>query len=213
MNDKGKFKKSTIIIMLVAVFISIGLLASVLILKGDDEYQKTHEDFYNETAPVYTKAVIADSAEENDESPDIRIAVPYIYALDSANIRSQLTDEQKDLGFKSASFDGDETITYIISENNHRSFLRTYRYDISTELEETLSRMYSSLEDFECNDELTRFTIKVNRSTFNTADGENMAAIISPLSASYRQYAQLNANCTVVIKDSASGETIATYNP
>lgn len=213
MNDKGKFKKSTIIIMLVAVFISIGLLASVLILKGDDAYQKTNEDFYNETAPIYTKAANADASAVNDDSPDIKIAISYIYALDSINIRSQLTDEQKNLGFKSASFDGDETITYIISENNHRSFLRTYRYDISTEIEETLSRMYAYFEDIECNDELTHFTINVNRSAFNTADGENMAAIISPLSASYRQYAQLNANCTVIIKDSATGDTIATYNP
>lgn len=212
MNDKGKFKKSTIIIMLVAVFISIGLLASVLILKGDDEYQKTHEDFYNETAPVYTKAASIDEPEINDNSSDITITVSLDYALDNANKSSQLTEEQRDLGFKSVVCNGTDSVTYTISENKYRSFLRTYRYSIATEIENSLWRSYPCFELLDFNEELTYFTVRVDPADYNAEEGSLIAGYISRKADAYQAYSMINAGCTVEIKDYSTGENIATFN-
>lgn len=210
MNDKGKFKKATIIVMLVAVFISVCSLAWVLIFQGDDAYQNSNEDFYNETAPIYTKAANADSAEEDDNSPDVKVTVPYSYALDTVNMDSQLTEEQKQLGFKSVVYDGQDSLTYTLSESKYRTFLRTFRFDITSDIDDALHRTYPAYRELDFNDELTRFTVRVDRTEYVTAEGSEIAAIISPVSATYRYYAQLNASCTIVIEDIATGEAIAT---
>ncbi|MBP3938545.1 MAG: hypothetical protein IK955_03985 [Clostridia bacterium] len=213
MNDKGKFKKTTIIIMLVAVFISICSLAWVLIFQGDDAYQETNKDFYNETAAIYTKTTKTDDPADSGDTSDVKVKVPVDFILERINTDSQLTQEQKDLGFKSAIYDGQSSVTYTMSKEKYRQFLLSYRFDITTDIEDALWRMYPSFKELDFNDDLTHFTVRVNRAEFNSAESADIAGLIADQAEFYQAFAMLNANCTVAFSDYETNATITTVTP
>lgn len=213
MNDNGKFKKKTIIIMLVAIFISICSLAWVLIFRGDDAYQETNKAFYDETAVTYTKATNSENLTDSGDTSDIKVTVPVDFILERINIDSQLTQEQKDLGFKSAIYDGQSSVTYTMSKEKYRQFLLSYRFDITTDIEDALWRMYPYFKELDFNDDLTHFTVRVNRAEFNASESDDIADLIAGQAEFYQAFAMLNASCTVVFTDYETSATIATVTP
>ncbi len=213
MNDNGKFKKKTIIIMLVAIFISICSLAWVLIFRGDDAYQETNKAFYDETAVTYTKATNSENLTDSGDTSDIKVTVPVDFIPESINADSQLSQEQKDLGFKSAVYDGQSSVTYTMSKEKYRQFLLSYRFDITTDIEDALWRMYPYFKELDFNDDLTHFTVRVNRAEFNTSESDDIADLIAGQAEFYQAFAMLNASCTVVFTDYETSATIATVTP
>ncbi len=213
MNDKGKFKKKTIIIMLVAVFISVCSLVWVLIFQGDDAYQETSNAFYDETAAIYTKTTKAEDPADSSDTSDVKVTVPVDFILESINTDSQLTQEQKDLGFKSAVYNGQNAVTYTMSKEKYRQFLLSYRFDITTDIEDALWRMYPYFKELDFNDDLTHFTVRVNRAEFNAAESEDIAGLIADQAEFYQAFAMLNASCTVVFTDYETNASITTVTP
>lgn len=213
MNDKGKFKKKTIIIMLVAIFISICSLAWVLIFRGDDAYQETNKAFYDETAVTYTKATNSENLTDSGDTSDIKVTVPVDFIPESINADSRLSQEQKDLGFKSAVYDGQSSVTYTMSKEKYRQFLLSYRFDITTDIEDALWRMYPYFKELDFNDDLTHFTVRVNRAEFNASESDDIADLIAGQAEFYQAFAMLNASCTVVFTDYETSATIATVTP
>lgn len=213
MNDNGKFKKKTIIIMLVAIFISICSLAWVLIFRGDDAYQETNKAFYDETAVTYTKATNSENLTDSGDTSDIKVTVPVDFIPENINADSQLSQEQKDLGFKSAVYDGQSSVTYTMSKEKYRQFLLSYRFDITTDIEDALWRMYPYFKELDFNDDLTHFTVRVNRAEFNASESDDIADLIAGQAEFYQAFAMLKASCTVVFTDYETSATIATVTP
>ncbi len=215
MNNNGKFKKPTIIFMLVAVAIITCSLVWVIIFKGDNSYEKTNRDFFEQTSA--TKHAVAvqgdDITADGDELIDVEIKVPISFVLEDINANSQLTKEQKDVGFKSAASDGNSSVTYTISKADYKVFLRNYRYETVTKIENELTHSYSYIKDINCNDDLSNVIVKVDRAGFNSADGSAISTTVSLPSMVYQMYAQLGMNCNISIADAETSAVITTYNP
>ncbi len=212
MNDKGKFKKPMIIIMLVAVFISVCSLAWVVIFKGDDEYQETNKDFYEET--MYIEKAEAENADsDSDANVNIEITVPVSFVLEDINATSKLTKEQQNMGFKSASYDGDSSVTYTISKADYKNFLLSYRFEVVDSLEASFKQSYPYFRSLDYNDDLSLLTMKVDRSTFNSADGESISTTVLLPSMIYQMYAKTDTHCQVTITDYEINQVITTYTP
>ena len=214
MNNNGKFKKSTIIFMLVAVVIITCSLLWVVIFKGDTSYEKTNREFFEQTSATrYTAAVQADDvAVDGDDLIDVEIKIPISFVLEDINTNSQLTKEQEKAGFKSAVSDGNSSVTYTISKADYKVFLRNYRYEMVTEIENSLAS-YSYIKDINCDDNLSNIIVKVDRAGFNSADGASISSAVSLPSMIYQMYAQLGMNCNITVADAQTSETITTYNP
>lgn len=215
MNNNGKFKKPTIIFMLVAVAIITCSLLWVVIFKGDNSYEKTNRDFFEQTSA--TKHAVAvqgdDITADGDELIDVEIKVPISFVLEDINANSQLTKEQKDAGFKSVVSDGNSSVTYTISRADYKVFLRNYRYEAVTKIENELTSSYSYIKDVNCNDDLSNVIVKVDRAGFNSADGSAISTTVSLPSMVYQMYAQLGMNCNISIADAETSAVITTYNP
>ena len=112
--NNGKFKKATIIFMLVAVAIITCSILWVVIFKGDTSYERTNREFFEQTsATKYTAAVQnEDITVDGDALIDVEMKIPISFILEDINANSQLTKEQKDAGFKSAVSDGNSSVTY-----------------------------------------------------------------------------------------------------
>lgn len=214
MNNNGKFKKSTIIFMLVAVVIITCSLLWVVIFKGDTSYEKTNREFFEQTSATrYTAAVQADDITvDGDDLIDVEIKIPISFVLEDINTNSQLTKEQEKAGFKSAVSDGNSSVTYTISKADYKVFLRNYRYEMVTEIENSLAS-YSYIKDINCDDNLSNIIVKVDRAGFNSADGASISSAVSLPSMIYQMYAQLGMNCNITVADAQTSETITTYNP
>ncbi len=215
MNNQGKYKKLTAIIMIVAVVISVCSLAWVVIFKGDDEYQETNKAFYEETSATRQRTTVQDedTTTNIDDTIDVEIKIPVSFVLDTVNTNSQLTKEQQSAGFKSAVFDGNNSVTYTISKADHRKFLMNYKYDVVTDLEVSLASEYAYFNDLDYNEDLSKFTVKVNGSSFNNADGEEISTKVSLPSMLYQMYAVIETNCQVSIIDDNTNRVITTYTP
>lgn len=215
MNNNGKFKRTTIIFMLVAVAIITCSLVWVVIFKGDESYEKTNRAFFEETsATKHATAVQGDDiTADDDELIDVEIKIPISFILEDINANSQLTKEQKDAGFKSAVSDGNSSVTYTISKADYKVFLRNYRYEIVSGIENNLTSSYSYVKDVNCNDDLSNIIVKVDRTEFNSADGNSISSSVSLPSMVYQMYAQLGMNCSITIADARTSAVITTYNP
>lgn len=212
--NNGKFKKATIIFMLVAVAIITCSILWVVIFKGDTSYEKTNREFFEQTSATKYAAAVKneDITVDGDELIDVEIKIPISFILEDINANSQLTKEQKDAGFKSAVSDGNSSVTYTISKADYKVFLRNYRFEIVTEIEKDLSS-YSYVKDVNCNDDLSNIIVKVDRIGFNSSDGDAISTAVSLPSMVYQMYAQLGMNCNITIADAETSAVIATYNP
>ena len=212
--NNGKFKKATIIFMLVAVAIITCSILWVVIFKGDTSYEKTNREFFEQTSATKYAAAVQneDITVDGDELIDVEIKIPISFILEDINANSQLTKEQKDAGFKSAVSDGNSSVTYTISKADYKVFLRNYRFEIVTEIEKDLSS-YSYVKDINCNDDLSNIIVKVDRVGFNSSDGDAISTAVSLPSMVYQMYAQLGMNCNITIADAETSAVIATYNP
>lgn len=212
--NNGKFKKATIIFMLVAVAIITCSILWVVIFKGDTSYEKTNREFFEQTSATKYAAAVQneDITVDGDELIDVEIKIPISFILEDINANSQLTKEQKDAGFKSAVSDGNSSVTYTISKADYKVFLRNYRFEIVTEIEKDLSS-YSYVKDINCNDDLSNIIVKVDRAWFKSSDGDAISTAVSLPSMVYQMYAQLGMNCNITIADAETSAVIATYNP
>ncbi|MBQ1967543.1 MAG: hypothetical protein II356_06165 [Clostridia bacterium] len=212
--NNGKFKKATIIFMLIAVAIITCSILWVVIFKGDTSYEKTNREFFEQTSATKYAAAVQneDITVDGDELIDVEIKIPISFILEDINANSQLTKEQKDAGFKSAVSDGNSSVTYTISKADYKVFLRNYRFEIVTEIEKSLSS-YSYLKDVNCNDDLSNIIVKVDRAGFKSSDGDAISTAVSLPSMVYQMYAQLGMNCNITIADAETSAVIATYNP
>ena len=212
--NNGKFKKATIIFMLVAVAIITCSILWVVIFKGDTSYEKTNREFFEQTSATKYAAAVQneDITVDGDELIDVEIKIPISFILEDINANSQLTKEQKDAGFKSAVSDGNSSVTYTISKADYKVFLRNYRFEIVTEIEKDLSS-YSYVKDINCNDDLSNIIVKVDRAGFKSSDGDAISTAVSLPSMVYQMYAQLGMNCNITIADAETSAVIATYNP
>ena len=212
--NNGKFKKATIIFMLVAVAIITCSILWVVIFKGDTSYEKTNREFFEQTSATKYAAAVQneDITVDGDELIDVEIKIPISFILEDINANSQLTKEQKDAGFKSAVSDGNSSVTYTISKADYKIFLRNYRFEIVTEIEKDLSS-YSYVKDVNCNDDLSNIIVKVDRAGFKSSDGDAISTAVSLPSMVYQMYAQLGMNCNITIADAETSAVIATYNP
>lgn len=212
--NNGKFRKATIIFMLVAVAIITCSILWVVIFKGDTSYEKTNREFFEQTSATKYAAAVQneDITVDGDELIDVEIKIPISFILEDINANSQLTKEQKDAGFKSAVSDGNSSVTYTISKADYKVFLRNYRFEIVTEIEKDLSS-YSYVKDINCNDDLSNIIVKVDRAGFKSSDGDAISTAVSLPSMVYQMYAQLGMNCNITIADAETSAVIATYNP
>ena len=96
MNDKGKFKRLTVILMIVSVVISVISLAWVIIFRDEDQYERTNKEFYEQTSSVRRHTQVTDNSSDSDEMFNVEITVPVSFVLENINSDSRLTDEQKD---------------------------------------------------------------------------------------------------------------------
>lgn len=215
MNNNGKFKKTTIIFMFIAVAIIISSLLWVVIFKSDVSYEKTNREFFEETSVVKYAAAVQgeDITSDGDELIDVEIKIPISFILEDINSNSQLTKDQEKAGFKAAVSDGNSYVTYTISKADYKVFLRNYRYETVTGIENDLSSSYAYIKDVNCSDDLSNIIVKVDRAGFNSADGAAISSTVSLPSMIYQMYAQLGMNCNITIADAQTSETITTYNP
>lgn len=213
MNDKNKIRKLTAIVMIVAVVISVVSLAWVIIFKDESQYERTNKEFYEYTSAVRRYTQAADNSSDSDEMFNVEITVPVSFVLENINSDSRLTDEQKDIGFKSVVFDGESSVTYVISKANHSKFLKNYRYEVITDLEISLKADYPYISSIDYNDTLSEFSVKVDSSAYKAADAQSIATAISLPSMIYQLYADVQTKCQVSFADSQTSRVIETVIP
>lgn len=213
MNDKGKFKRLTVILLIVSVAISVISLAWVIIFKDADEYERTNREFYEQTSAVNRHTQITDNSSDSDEMFNIEITVPVSFVLENINSDSRLTEEQKDMGFKSVTFDGESSVTYVISKANHSKFLKNYRYDVVTDLEISLKADYPYVKSIDYNDSLSEFSVRVDSSAYKAADARSIATAVSLPSMIYQLYADVETKCQVSFADAQTSRVIETVIP
>ncbi len=213
MDNKGKFKKLTVIVMIVAVVISIISLAWVIIFKDAGEYERTNREFFEQTAAAGKHPQAVNSSTDSEETYDVEITVPVSFVLENINSDSRLTNEQKNMGFKSVTFDGESSVTYVISNTDHRNFLMNYRYEVVTELENSLKADYSYVDQIDYNDSLSEIIVKVDSSAYRSADAQTIATAASLPSMIYQLYADADVGCHVSFADAQTSRVIETVTP
>lgn len=213
MNNKNKVRRFTAILMIVAVVISVFSLAWVIIFKDEDQYERTNKEFYEQTSAVKRHTQPVGNSSDSDEMFNIEITVPVSFVLENINTDSRLTDEQKNMGFKSVTFDGESSVTYVISKANHNKFLKNYRYEIITELEDSLKKDYAYVNSIDYNDTLSEFSVKVDSSAYKSADAQSIATVVSLPSMIYQLYADVETKCQVSFADAQTSKVIETVIP
>lgn len=107
----------------------------------------------------------------HSKKEDVTITIPKDYIGDE--FQENLTDEQKDLGFKTATKNNDGSVTYTMTKEAHENILK----EITPKLEESLndivnSGKFPSFKKIEHNSDFTEMTVKVDKNTYeNSFDG------------------------------------------
>ena len=207
MNENGKFKKWTLIAMIIAVIFSIACILWVLIFKGDNNYDRSHREFFEQTSSVRYVQEVAN----NENQTEIEITVSATFALDGTNKTSKLTQEQKQAGFISVTNNGDNTLTYKITSSDYERFISSYRNDMLININGYFKTDFPSAQNVDYNNNLTEITVKMSRADFNSGDVETTATLASLPALTYQMYAMIETSCTVRVIDSASGNVMGEY--
>ena len=207
MNENGKFKKATMIVMIVSVVFIIACILWVLIFRGENNFDRSNREFFEQTSSAKYVQEVAN----NEIQREIEITVSATFALDGTNKTSKLTNEQKQAGFKSVTNNGDNTLTYKIMSNDYERFINSYRNDMLININGYFKTDFPSAQNVDYNNDLTEITVKMSRADFNSGDIETTATLASLPAMTYQMYALLETHCTVRVVDAANGSVMGEY--
>lgn len=169
--------------------------------KSNDDKNTSNEAQTEETSKSY----------EVDESLiDVEITIPASLFSKEDPATDELTQEQKDLGFKSAKLNEDGSVTYKMSKKAYKEYLETMKTQTQENLN-SLSEDYNSIKSVECNDDFSEITIKVEKSAYE--QGMDFLAIpVAGIAGNMYQaiagYDEEKMSSTVKIVDQDTGEEL-----
>lgn len=141
---------------------------------------------------------------------DVELTLPALFVGEDAT--GELTEENKENGFKTSKLNEDGSVTYTISKNDYEKLLSETRKVINETLEK-MPEEFQSIKKAEVNNDFSVVTFTVNQEAY-----ENSFDAFAALGA-YLQiglYQALNgveeAKLIVEVKDENSLETFETYN-
>ena len=124
----------------------------------------------------------------------------------------ELTQEQKDYGFKSAKLNEDGSVTYTMSKNAFNDYKKEIHEQTANTLS-TLNSDYPCIDSVEFNDNFSEIKINVDKSEYE--NGMNFFCItVAGFSANiYQAYTNETVASNISVIDKATGEVIdsATY--
>lgn len=96
---------------------------------------------------------------------DVTITIPS--SLVGEDTASELTDEQKEKGFKSMSRNGDGSITYVITKSAHKTMMEDLRTSTAKTLDDIVSSgNFTSIKKIEYNNDFTEVSMQVDKEEF-----------------------------------------------
>lgn len=96
---------------------------------------------------------------------DVTITIPS--SLVGEDAASELTDEQKEKGFKSVSRNGDGSITYVITKNAHKTIVEDLRTSTAKTMDDIVaSGDFASIKKIEYNNDFTEVSMWVDKKAF-----------------------------------------------
>lgn len=142
---------------------------------------------------------------------DVTITVPK--SLVGENPSSELTDEQKQKGFKSVTLNEDGSQTYVISKKDHEIFISELRQLTADTLKEIVTDgSFASIKDVDFNNNFSQVTLTVDESAFNNSF-DSMAALSVYMSAAvFQAFNGDDGNVKIEFKNKDTSEVFKTVN-
>ena len=165
---------------------------------------------------TYTNEDNSFSVEEtvdNILSGTVEINVPLaLLELNEEPFDYKLTEKDKENGFSNIKKNSDGSATYTIKKKEYNKFIEEYKAEIKSSLDSlTTDGSFPSIQKIEYTDNFDKITIIANKEKFESGlDG--MCVMTCGLSSCMYQMFDVNSNgkCTVVVKDSTTGEAFKT---
>lgn len=164
----------------------------------------------DDTSVSTTEPTKSDMVDENLLPVDI--TVPASMFSEENPATDELTQEQLDKGFKSATLNDDGSVTYTMSKSTFKDYKNELKEQTANNLN-TLNNDYPCIDSVEFNDDFSEIKINVNKSEYE--NGMNFFCItVAGFSANiYQAYTNetVVSNISVIDKDTGDVLNSATY--
>lgn len=148
-----------------------------------------------------TEKTTAAAAQEVDNTI-VEITILSEYIEDDTTNGIQLTEAQKQLGYKSAVLNEDGSITYQIGKTDYDKEVARIKSDTETELQNlAASTDYPSIKNVEFAEDFTNVTLYVDAAVYKTGLDHLMSKSIFRWVGYYQSFAQKDLVCDFIVKD------------
>ena len=148
------------------------------------------------------------------QQQDIVITIPK--SLISEQTSTELTEEQKSMGFKSATLNDDGTLTLVIAKSEYDTLMQKLKQNTADSLESIVTGgTYPSVKDIEYNDDFSKITLIVEQQSFDEGL-DSLSTLVAGLAGTiYQVYNGAdtdNLTVTIDIKDKSTGNVFKTVH-
>lgn len=188
----------------------VSILISIIFILSLAACSSNSSDKITETANGTTETTNKDIVDENLLNVDI--TVPASMFTEENPASAELTQEQKDKGFKSAVINEDGSVTYTMS----KKAFKAYKSELLQSTQEQLNALpndYTSIKTVEANDDLSQITLKVNKQEYENSMDYFCIYQAGVLCNICQAYTGETIQTVIDVVDQNSGETLntATY--
>ena len=148
------------------------------------------------------------------QQQDVEITIPK--SLISEQASTELTEDQKSMGFKSASLNEDGSLTLVIAESEYDTLMQKLKQNTADSLESIVTDgTYPSVKDIEYNDDFSKITLIVEQQSFDEGL-DSLSTLVAGLAGTiYQAYNGADADkltVTIDIKDLSTGNVFKTVH-
>lgn len=142
---------------------------------------------------------------------DVKITIPASLAGENPSV--ELTDEQKEQGFKSVAKNEDGSLTYVITKSAHKTLMEQMSKETANTLNSLISSGdYASYKAIEFNDDFSKITLSVDETAFNNGLDSFGTLAIGMAGAMYQAFNGSEISVTIEIKNVETGTVFKTIN-
>ena len=145
---------------------------------------------------------------ETDNTP-IEITIPSEFMEEDTSAGIELTAEQKQRGYISASVNGDGSVTYQINKSDYDREVETIKLDVKTKLQNLANDTdYPSIKKVEFDDEFSTVSMYVDKAVYTTGLDSFASVSVYSWVGYYQSFAQKSLVCDLTIYDYADNSVI-----
>lgn len=143
----------------------------------------------------------------------VDVTIPASFFSEENPASEELSDEQKEEGFKSAKINADGSLTYAIKKSSWKKLLEEFKADVEKTLNElSTSGEYAAIKKVTYNDDFSKIILDVNREEFENGTG-SFAALSAYFSIAYYQlFNKQEPHCSIAYRDVNTNETFNVVN-